>query len=263
MTYNIRHGGRPDRADAILAVLAGQRPDLLALQELWRPQVPWLAARLGMRAVLGRSLFGQPVALLARAGLRVREQGPIRRPFHHAAVRLVLETTRGPLTALAAHLYPASGGRRLREARWLAGRIDRTGLTLLLGDLNGLDPHTDHDERLAALSPAHRARHLHGGRADTRAVAALESAGLVDVFRRVGSGRDHTAPTQGPGGAEFSRLRLDYVLATEALARTARSCHVIDEGAAATASDHYPVVAEFDVGPLTFADGTHPGKSAP
>ena len=261
MTYNLLHGGRPDRRDAIVRVIAGQRPDVLALQEL----AGWdlaggrimrdVAGALGMRAFLARSLVGQPVALLVRADAVVQRARPVRRPLHHAAMLLRIATDHGPLTVLSAHLYPWSGRRRLWEARWLAAALRSdlaaagSGLGLVLGDLNSLDPWTEHETRLAELSSRYRSRHLRrDGRADVRAIAKLAQRGLVDVFRQTGSqGRDYTAPSAGPGGAEFSRLRLDYVLATEQLAAAATSCRTLDEGEAATSSDHYPVVAEFDV----------------
>jgi exodeoxyribonuclease III len=258
MTYNLLHGGRPDRLDALLRVIGAQRPDVLALQELagfdagGGRLMGQVAERLGLRAFLARSWLGQPVAVLVRPDAVVERAGPLRRPLHHAAMAVRLATDRGPLTVLSTHLYPWSGGRRLHEARWLAAALRRTSapqLGLLLGDLNSLDPETDHEARLADLPPRYRRRHLRrDGRVDVRAVSALTSSGMVDVFRHTGSvGRDHTAPTEGPGGGEFSRLRLDYVLATPALAATARSCRVVDEGEAATASDHYPVLAEFDL----------------
>jgi exodeoxyribonuclease-3 len=124
-------------------------------------------------------------------------------------------------------------------------------MVLLMGDLNSLDPWTDHAERLRALSPRYRHRHLlRGGGVDTRAVRWLADAGFVDLFREAGPGpgsKDYTAPTEQGGGSEFSRMRLDYVLGTEPVARLVRTCRVVSGGDRETASDHYPVVAELDL----------------
>src|SRR5919201_940032 len=125
MTYNIREGGAPDRLDRVLAVLAAQRPDLLALQELrgfLRDRAPLLrrlADATGMRAFPAGSWFGQPVAVLVRADAVARAD-PLGGPFHHAAARVTVATDRGPLTVVGAHLDPHAGWRRLIEARWLA-----------------------------------------------------------------------------------------------------------------------------------------------
>ncbi|GAA1820016.1 endonuclease/exonuclease/phosphatase family protein [Planosporangium flavigriseum] len=256
MTYNIRNGGRDSRGsrlDAITEVVTAHRPDVLALQELAHfprdggRRLRQLADAVGMRPHLVRSwLGGQPVAVLVRNAAAVISTGRIRRPFHHAAAEVTVATDRGPLTVISTHLYPFSGGRRRWEARWLAPRADRERMVLLMGDLNSLDPWTDHTERLRALAPQHRSRHLRrGGDVDTRAVQVLADAGFVDLCRQVGAA-DHTVPT-GYAGHEFSRMRLDYILGTEPVARLVRSCRVGSGGAAETASDHYPVVASLDL----------------
>ncbi|MEO3743960.1 endonuclease/exonuclease/phosphatase family protein [Plantactinospora sp. B5E13] len=261
MTYNIRNGGRdgaePGRLDRVLQVIGEQRPDVLALQELGerrggRRRFAAVADRLAMRPYLARAWFGQPVAVLVRPPGEAVSVAPVRRPFHHAVQRVVLRTDRGPLTVVSAHLQPYTGRRRLREAGWLIGATRRGGpdrMILLMGDLNSLDPWTGHTERLARLAPRYRARHLmpDGATVDTRAVAALDRAGFVDLARRSGQAPGETVPTSGCGGAEFSGMRLDYLLATPALARLAGPVRVVTGGAAESASDHYPLVADLDL----------------
>ncbi|MEV4727635.1 endonuclease/exonuclease/phosphatase family protein, partial [Micromonospora humida] len=114
MTWNIRTGGRdrtgPDRRDLVCRVVTAQTPDVLAVQELRgfdRPGVlAGFADRLGMRPYLARTCLGQPVAVLVRPPWRPSSAGPVRRPLHHAAQRVELATTAGPLTVLSAHLDP-------------------------------------------------------------------------------------------------------------------------------------------------------------
>ncbi|MFC4109497.1 endonuclease/exonuclease/phosphatase family protein [Micromonospora zhanjiangensis] len=260
MTWNIRTGGRdgadPSRLDRVVEVVAAHRPDVLALQELRDfhrdGRMTRVAAALGMRAYLARAWFGQSVAVLVRPSGRVLRVAPVRRPFHHAAQRVVVATDAGPLTVIGTHLQPYAGSRRLREAGWLAAASRMDGLGLLLGDLNTLDPWTGHDERVRRLPPAYRRRHLRsdGVTVDTRAVAALHRAGYVDLFRLVGAGPPATVPT-AYGGVEFSDMRLDYLLATPAAARLARRCVVVRDAGTDRASDHYPVLAELD---LTLTD---------
>jgi endonuclease/exonuclease/phosphatase family metal-dependent hydrolase len=262
MTWNVRTGGRdrtgPGRLDRIARVVADERPDLLAVQELRGfdsgDALAGFAAEVGMRAHLARSRFGQPVAVLVRPPLRVLAAGPVRRPFHHAAVRVTVATDAGPLTLLGAHLDPYCGLRRRVEAGWLAAAVRRAPgeLALLAGDLNTLDPDTGHADRIARLPPAYRRRHLRrdGRTPETRAVARLAAAGLVDLHRALAPGdAGLTAPTRHGGGAEFSGMRLDYLFATPALAWRARSCVVRRGGDAEHASDHYPVLAGFDLRP--------------
>ncbi|NES14945.1 MULTISPECIES: endonuclease/exonuclease/phosphatase family protein [Micromonospora] len=262
MTWNIRTGGRDrdgtDRWDRIVAVVAAQRPDVLALQELRGldrgGRLTDLAGRLGMAPHLARSCFGQPVAVLVRAPLRVLRSGRVRRPFHHAAARVEVATSTGPLTVLSTHLNPYSGGRRRMEADWLAATVRRTGgpPALLAGDLNTLEPAVDHTARLAGLTELYRRRHLRrdGRTVDTRAVARLLDAGLVDLWPHLGGTEPDglTVPT-GYAGAEFAAMRLDYLLATPDLAALTDAVRVIRDAPADTASDHYPVLADLALDP--------------
>ncbi|GAB4101710.1 hypothetical protein GCM10028790_07280 [Micromonospora taraxaci] len=262
MTWNIRTGGRDrggsDRLDRVVQVIEEQAPDVLALQELRGFDRDGLmgavADRVGMTPHLARSCFGQPVAVLVRPPYRVVDTGTLRRPFHHAAARVVVDTAAGPLTVFGTHLYPYSGGRRRMEVDWLAAamRRSRGPLTLLTGDLNSLDPTVDHSARLADMPTLYRRRHLRrgGGAVDTRAIARLLAADLVDLWPACNVGAPeadgHTVPT-GFGGAEFAGMRLDYLLGTRALAERVRDCRVIRGGAADTASDHYPLLATVDL----------------
>ncbi|MCL7459984.1 endonuclease/exonuclease/phosphatase family protein [Micromonospora echinofusca] len=278
MTWNIRTGGRDrggaDRRDLLVRVVAAERPDVLALQELRdfddRPAaapapagglradgggvLADFAGRVGMRPHLARSCFGQPVAVLLRPPLRALAATRVRRPFHHAAQRVSVATTAGALTVLSVHLDPYSGLRRRVEAGWAAAALRRAPgrLGLLAGDLNTLDPVAEHTDRIARLPAAYRRRHLRrdGRTVETRAVARLLAAGLVDLYAAAGRTDDGlTAPTRHGGGAEFSGMRLDYLFGTAALAERVRDCRVLRGGETEYASDHYPVVADLDLDP--------------
>jgi exodeoxyribonuclease-3 len=242
MTYNIKNGGH-GRLPAIGRVIASAAPDIVAVQEL-RGE-PDLGALTGMRQLLARSWRGQPVGLLVGRHLRVLAAGQVRRPFFHAAVWARVATPLGPLTVLGTHLFPYWGRARRTEARWLADFVEDQADAVLLGDLNSLDPYSDHALELARLPMPYRRRHLHrlGGAPDVRATALLARRGLIDVFRRCGTGQAWTVPTTRGGGAEFTELRLDYVLATPRVAGRFTGCRVVTGGEAESASDHYPLVA--------------------
>ncbi|MET8087966.1 endonuclease/exonuclease/phosphatase family protein [Micromonospora sp. NPDC005237] len=262
MTWNIRTGGRDrggsDRLDQVVQVIDQQRPDVLALQELRGFDrdgfMATVAGRVGMTPHLARSCFGQPVAVLVRPPYRVLAAGALRRPFHHAAARVVVSTSAGPLTVLGTHLYPYSGGRRRMEVDWLVAALRRAPgpLTLLAGDLNSLDPTVDHTARLTGLSAIYRRRHVRRGGAavDTRAIARLLAANLVDLWPSSNVGAPEadglTVPTRF-GGAEFAGMRLDYLFGSRAVAERVRGCQVIRGGTADTASDHYPLLTTLDL----------------
>ena len=255
LTWNIKTGGSGGRLDAIVALLARERPDIAALQELRDFQrhdgqrMREVAAALGMTAFLARSAFGQPVAVLVRPPLTVTRRSAVRWRLHHAASAVTVPTSEGPLTVVSTHLNPFSPYRRFREARWLAHRY-RGPLTVITGDLNSLDPHTAHTERLARLPELYRRRHLGpDGHPDTRAIAAFAAAGFTDVWRTAGGTDGLTVPTTRGGGREFSNagMRLDYVLARPQLAARAEAARVVRGDEAEWASDHYPLAVELDL----------------
>lgn len=250
MTYNIKNAAA-GRLDAVLAVIRAHRPDVLALQELGqlhrRPHrlLTTIEAATGMHGHLARSVFGQAVAVLVQPPGMITSTSRVRRPMHHAAALVTVNTRAGPLTVISTHLHATSTIRRLREARRLAGsRSDR--LTVLMGDLNTLDPSTDHHTSLAALAARYRHRHITHGQVDTRAVQALTDGGLVDLCHLAGAGLQESVPTK-LGGPEFPAARLDYILATAPLAALTREVHIIRNASTDIASDHYPVIARVEL----------------
>ncbi|GIE93063.1 endonuclease/exonuclease/phosphatase family protein [Paractinoplanes rishiriensis] len=247
VTWNIRTGGG-SRLDAIRSVLRQERPDLLTLQELrgFDRRMTGLADELGMVPHLARSGLGQPVAVLVRPPLRIIARWSATWRLHHAAAAVTVGTPAGPLTVVTAHLNPFSPYRRMREAIWLAARhARRTPMVLLAGDLNGLDPHSDHTAAIDGLARLYHRRHVaEDGTVDTRALAAFERAGLRDLWPTAGGGNGLTVPTTGCGGAEFGPMRIDYLLGTDAVAGRVRNLRVRRGGEAEYASDHYPLVAE-------------------
>lgn len=258
MTWNIKTGGydrHGDRLTAIAAVISRERPDLLALQELRNfgrgggRRMHVLADAVGMTPHLARSPLGQPVAVLVRPPLEIVRRASFGWRLHHAAAAVMVRTRIGPLTMVSAHLNPFSPPRRRREAIWLAHRFSPAkGAVLIAGDLNGLDPGTDHTETLAHLPGTHRKRHVGpDGVVDTRAVAAFTQAGLVDLWSVAGVGEPLTVPTTRGGGKEFSRMRLDYVFAAPQLASMASNTHVVRGDETEYASDHYPLRVDLTI----------------
>jgi exodeoxyribonuclease-3 len=257
MTWNIKTGGidrgGPDRLDAIIAVIRRQSPDLLAMQELkyfgndHEARLHKLEKAIGMTAHFAASGFGLPVAVLAREPLRLTARSRVRVGMHHAAAGAVVATGSGPLTLVSTHLNPYSANKRHREARRLA-RYYAGDRTLLAGDLNTLDPATDHTAEVERLGAQFRSRHVRpDGSVDTRAVQKLLNAGLCDLWPLAGDADGLTAPTTGGGGHEFSGMRLDYMLGSPAVAKQAAQMRVIRGDEAEYASDHYPVTVQLDL----------------
>jgi exodeoxyribonuclease III len=161
---------------------------------------------------------------------------------------------------LAASVYVPNGGKdfpsklRFLEAmeHWAGGLRDQGMRLVVAGDLNVT--RTDRD-----VHPKERKAGAIGQRLEERElIERLLSHGLVDVGRAVDPGNDELYTWWAPWRNLRQRnigWRIDYVLASEALARQAVSCTVAREFGT---SDHAPVLATFggseDEGPLKSAD---------
>lgn len=259
LTWNVKTGGSGGRLGSMVGLIARERPDILALQELrdfprhGARRMRQVAEAVGMTPFLAPSVFGQAVAVLVRPPLRITGRSAVRWRLHHAAASVVVPTAAGPLTVVSTHLNPISPYRRMREARWLAARHrPARGPVLLAGDLNALDPGTDHRDRLARLPERYARRHLGpDGAPDTRAIAAFAAEGFVDLWAARGGDplAGLTVPTTRGGGAEFSAagMRLDYLMAAPSVAALAGPPRVVRGGEAEFASDHYPLAVELDL----------------
>jgi len=243
LTYNIRYGG-VGREEPIARVIAGCNPDLVLLQEATRPSVvEAIAARAGMRewgAFARRSL-----AYISREPVK---EATWRRPrFSRHAFSEIVPARQEP-RLFGVHLSAVHAAwterRRTFELQSLLKAIEhhQHGFHVLAGDFNTLAPGEDLDLRRlpARLRPF---VWLSGGRIRWRTIQIVLDHGYVDAFRlmhRDDSGA--TMPTISP------HVRLDYVFVPQAFRNRLKRCDVVRGPDADVASDHYPVVADFDDG---------------
>jgi exodeoxyribonuclease-3 len=112
---------------------------------------------------------------------------------------------------------------------------------VLAGDFNTVGPGDAFDRGLLPM----RVRPLvwlSGGRIRWRTVQTVLNAGYVDGFRHLHPDEPgHTLPTSHP------HVRLDYVFVPGSHASKMLACDVVRDPAAVSASDHFPVMADFDV----------------
>lgn len=132
--------------------------------------------------------------------------------------------------------------RRIAELRALLESIRRhqEGFHVLAGDFNTLAP----GELLDLRKLPGRLRALvwlSGGRVRWRTIQIVLDGGYADGFRaRHPADPGYTFPTWDP------HVRLDFIfLPAPSLARL-RSCEIVGGAEAATASDHLPLLAEFE-----------------
>ena len=115
------------------------------------------------------------------------------------------------------------------------------GFHVLAGDFNTVAPGDLFDSGRLPM----RVRPLvwlSGGRIRWRTVQTVLDAGYVDGFRQAHpDDPGHTLPTSHP------HVRLDYVFVPTSHQARIAACNVVRDPAAVAASDHFPVLADFDV----------------
>jgi endonuclease/exonuclease/phosphatase family metal-dependent hydrolase len=262
LTYNTLFAGRDGtddrRAQAQVELINELQPDVFLMQEAKGFDAnggAWLyalEAQIGMRGFLAIApRTGQNVAVFIREPLQPVRFEADGAHFHHALATLTvaLPDSNKQLTFISAHLCPNGPEVRRREAAYLAVQAAPDKLTLLTGDFNSASPHDLEPEGFDVLAAHHRARYLADDlrTADRSVLANLEAAGWVDVGYALGGSSVSTVPTAGFTGTEFADMRCDYMLASQALAATALSYQVIRTSTTDMASDHYPVLATFEV----------------
>lgn len=261
LTYNTLFAGRDGaddrRAQAQVGLVNELRPDVFLMQEAkgfesdGGARLYALEAQIGMRGFLALAPpTGQNVAIFIREPLRAVSFDPDCVHFHHAlaSLKVAIPDHEQQITFLSAHLCPNRPYLRRREAAYLTVHAAPERLTLLAGDFNSVSPHDPEPEGFASLTPHHRARYLADDlvRADRSVLAHLEAAGWTDVGHEQQSNIP-TVPTTKFAATEFAIMRCDYVLASRALAAKTKTYQVIRTPSTEMASDHYPVLATFEV----------------
>lgn len=244
LSYNIRRGGA-GREPLLAQVVADCDPDLVIFQEATLPSVvERLAKQLGFEHWGARA--GESVAYISRVEVAHHEWHPLVR-VGRGFLEVFVSAPR--LRVFGVHLSAVHSEwterRRLREMGLLLGKIEehRGGLHLLAGDFNTLAP----NELLETRRLPPRLRPfvwLSGGRVRYRTVQMMLDAGYVDAYRRLHpEDPGYTFPTWDP------HVRLDFVFLPTASAGLLKSCLVVNDGsAAASASDHFPLLAQVEAG---------------
>jgi endonuclease/exonuclease/phosphatase family metal-dependent hydrolase len=268
LTYNIHHWeGTDGKIDVarVTEVIRAAAADIVALNEVYhpvqwpeqgRPALPAMAEMLGMNWVFGKATeypwqgqiepAGYGNACLSRWPIRayaVHRLAPIsgREPRNLLEVRLELPDGR-PFTVYVTHLDHQSEAVRLAQIRaalqWTLR--DRERPHLLLGDLNAQSP-TDLQRfgQQVEVTASAGAEELTWE--EPRVVPHLLRVGYLDCFTQAGEGEALTWPTSAP------QVRIDYIFASSALATKLRCCQRWDFPPAAVASDHFPMLAEFEL----------------
>ncbi len=241
LSYNIRFGGRGREAE-LAEVIRTVAPDIVVFQEAIDPDV---IERLATAAALPiwAARRKHSIGYISRLNVAHHE-------WHypagakHSFLEIVLEGSETRIFGLhlSAMFSKWSERRRAREIRSLLKGIERyqEGFHVLVGDFNTLAPGEILDVRrmprwIRALI------WLSGRDIQRETIKVMGGANYVDGYRFLHpQDKGYTFPTWDP------HLRLDYVFLPERFANRLHSCEVIDQPKAAVASDHFPLLADFE-----------------
>ncbi len=242
-TWNVN--GIRAREAQVLALVERERPDVLCLQEIKAPPARVPAS---LCDLAGYWCLWHGASAYSGVGLLVRRDAAAERPaFAHppfdVETRIATAEVGG---VVVASVYVPNGGKdfaaklRFLEAmeRWAAEARAGGRPLVVAGDLNVA--RTDMD-----VHPKERKAGAIGQRPDERALLeAILGHGLVDVGRAVDPGNADLFTYWAPWRNLRQRnigWRIDYVVASAALAGATRRCAVLADFGT---SDHAPVVAE-------------------
>jgi exodeoxyribonuclease-3 len=244
ITWNVN--GIRAREAQLVELIARERPDVVCLQELKakREQVPE-----SLCSLAGYWCYWHGAAAYSGVGLHVNKERFAQEPafahpeFDHET--RIVEARIGNL--LVASVYVPNGGkdyaakiRFMQAMEEYAARARVSARSLIVcGDINVA--RTDRD-----VHPKERKPGVIGQRPEERELfERILGRGLIDVGRSLDPENESLFTWWAPWRNLRQRnigWRLDYVLASEDVARSAASCQVLREFGT---SDHGPVVATF------------------
>lgn len=261
MSYNTLFGGFDGndgrRFDAQAKLVNKVKPDILLVQEAkgftqnGMKQLFDIESSVGMRGFVAPAVHtGQNTGVFIKPPIRPISVEIDSEHFHHAVIIVGLNVPgiAKPLTVISAHLCPFSPHVRLRETAYLINHADDNAFTLIAGDFNSVSSYDPDPVGLDKLPSRFKMRYVTvDGKTDRSVLATFYQAGFTDIAYQLGKHTDPTVPTAGFTGTEFVPFRSDYILATKSLAEQVTSYSVIKTSLTDMASDHYPIVAEFNL----------------
>jgi endonuclease/exonuclease/phosphatase family metal-dependent hydrolase len=265
LSYNIWNGfdwGKDEeRREKLTSWIYSKKPDVVALQELCAYTEEKLledAKKWGHDYAIILKNDGYPVGLTSSKPIHLKERA--RENLWHG----MLHCETWGIDFFVVHLSPADRDFRYREAQIIKGKVENIENEnyIVLGDFNAHSPF-DGDQDLSNTSLLEKIRmsddkkenqnNLLDRQFDYSVIASFLALPLIDVVRRYVEPEDRfTFPARALIGIwqtaeeiEKNKHRIDYILASRALAKTCTNAFVFNKEETGLLSDHYPVMAEF------------------
>lgn len=266
MTYNIWNGfdwGKDtERKEKMIEWIKSQKPDVLALEELClynEQQLKEDALKWGHQYVQLLKTDGYPTALTSNKPIQLKER--VVKSFWHG----LLHCECYGIDFFVVHLSPSDCNFRLNEARLITDKVRglESDSYVILGDFNAHSPFdASWMENKTELRDKGRNdknkkySNLRLGEFDYLVISEFLACPAVDVcMGKIDLQQSYTFPTLAligkynstPETNKQDRVRIDYILASPQLAKTCKKVEVFNGDGTHYLSDHYPVMAEFEV----------------
>jgi exonuclease III len=249
MTYNILDGGI-GREQQIADVLKATSPDIVILQEVYQPELLQdLGKSIGAEAYFGAGKNRRHVALLSRFPIVTCHSYYRFPPIWRNGIKAEIEYQPGRRIHILGIHPMANLALPFEFWRWWEAQHNtrlakesKSEPCLIAGDLNAIAPGDSVDIQ-SMPRWLKWAIFLQGNRLYRFSIRAYQKAGFTDSFRYLNPQETgYTLPPPCPNA------RLDYILVNGILCSSLQRCYVVNNHPSAhKASDHYPVVAEFEV----------------
>jgi endonuclease/exonuclease/phosphatase family metal-dependent hydrolase len=248
MTYNIHYGGRGHEAQ-IVEVMRSALPDVIVLQEVTDAAIVRnFAAALNMQVFIaeGRD-FG--MALLSRWSIVEASSYHPFPPIRDTILDAGLEYQAGKcFYVIGVHpiAFPGTFFEywRIWELRVALKRAaaHHEQACIIAGDFNAIAP----GDRILKDGAPREMRLLYAvqfGRIYRQAIGRMLAASFTDCYRQLHTDEDgFTIPTPNP------KVRLDYIFANPQASLFVKRCEVVTQpDVVNSASDHYPLIADFEL----------------
>lgn len=252
MSYNIGRGNA-DRIPAIKKAIQKAQPNLLGLSEAvrWYENDRARLTEISNSTQLPFTFYGKANTkydlsfLASHPPVHIEA---IHEGFHHAIIKAVYNPAPlGELAIFIVHLDPRSENERVEEIRRLITLAKPYQHTILAGDFNSLSQDDPYD-RTELLETLHTKQIIKFGSDTLRfdCIAMLESHGFLDSRKILNIPFYTTVPTSiNNDPMHAAPLRLDYIFITTSLKSFLSASAPIKNEFTETASDHYPIFADF------------------
>ena len=267
ITYNIWNGhdwGKDvDRHYKMVSWVKSKKPDVVALQELCGYTEEKLASdakQWGHHYSIILKTDGYPVGITSSKPLEMKEKA--RDGLWHG----MLHVTTWDVDFFVVHLSPADRDFRFKEAGIILNKIETISNKnyIVLGDFNA---HSPFDGELDLAFPkllekkqkddlkSEKHLNLLDGQNDYSVMSKFLSYPLIDVTQRFVKPEERfTFPGKALIGVGYTaeelgqnKRRIDFIMASRSLANKCINAKVFNGEDTAMISDHYPVMAEFEL----------------